>query len=183
MATNRNLAEDVILLKKLFKAGENMEYICYFASEIGTMGITEKDGAITHLYLPGEPIPLKYSEAMTPTLYEAKQQLQDYFRGCRKDFDLTLSMSGTEFMVRVWHSLLTIPYGQTRSYGDIARMIGNKNACRAVGMANHRNPISIIVPCHRVIGSDGKLVGYGGGLKTKAYLLELEKYYSNLEKI
>lgn len=160
-----------------------MEYIGYFASDIGTMGITEKDGAITHLYLPEESIPLTYTEAMTPALYEASQQLQDYFQGRRRVFDLMLAMSGTKFMVSVWQSLLTIPYGETRSYGDIARMIGNKNACRAVGMANHRNPISIIVPCHRVIGSNGKLIGYGGGLKLKSYLLELESYYASLGQI
>lgn len=160
-----------------------MEYINYLTTEIGTLGITEKDGAITHLYLPEEVMPLGYIETITPTLEEARRQLQQYFQGQRKTFDLQLSMSGSEFMIKVWQSLLTIPYGETRSYGDIARLIGNKNAGRAVGMANHRNPISIIVPCHRVIGSDGKLVGYGGGLKLKAYLLELEKHYSVLDLV
>jgi len=156
-----------------------MEYISYFVTDIGTLGITEKAGAITRLLLPGEPSFSNHLESMTPTLEEARRQLLEYFQGHRKMFDLPLAMTGTKFMRSVWQSLLTIPYGQTRSYGDIARMIGNKNACRAVGMANHRNPIAIIVPCHRVIGANGQLVGYGGGLKVKSYLLELEKHYAS----
>lgn len=157
-----------------------MEYISYFTSDIGTLGITEKEGEITHLYLPGEEIPITHSEVMTPSLAEAGRQLQEYFQGRRKVFDLPLAMYGTEFMNKVWQALLTIPYGQTRSYGDIACLIGHNKACRAVGMANHRNPIAIIVPCHRVIGANGHLVGYGGGLKIKSFLLELEKHYASL---
>ena len=157
-----------------------MDYICYLTTDVGTLGIAEKDGAITNLFLPGEQIPLKYIETMTSILYQSSQQLREYFEGRRNVFDLPLAMSGTQFMLSVWQSLLTIPYGETRSYAEIAYSIGNKNACRAVGMANHRNPIPIIVPCHRVIGSDGKLVGYGGGLKIKSYLLELERHYASL---
>jgi len=105
----------------------------------------------------------------------AVKQLDEYFAGKRREFDLPISPHGTEFQRRVWQSLLTIPYGETRSYGQVAQMIGNPKACRAVGMANNRNPISIIIPCHRVIGSGGELTGYGGGLEAKQKLLELEK--------
>jgi methylated-DNA-[protein]-cysteine S-methyltransferase len=156
-----------------------MHYIYFYKTDIGKIGIVGSDAAITNLYLPGENIPHDLSKEETPILYTANQQLQKYFQGIIKNFDLPLHMTGTDFMMKVWRSLLTIPYGETRSYGDIAKSIGNKKACRAVGMANHRNPISIIVPCHRVIGSDGKLVGYGGGLKIKSYLLELERYHAN----
>ncbi len=101
-------------------------------------------------------------------------QLEEYFAGKRRRFDLPLDMRGTDFQKRCWQALLKIPYGETRSYADIARAIGNPAAVRAVGLANGQNPIAIIVPCHRVIGSDGSLTGYGGGLATKRKLLELE---------
>ncbi len=101
-------------------------------------------------------------------------QLNEYFAGSRRDFDLTLDLDGTPFQQNVWQALLSIPYGETRSYGEIARAIGKPRAARAVGMANHENPVSIVVPCHRVIGHDGCLVGYGGGLDIKTALLELE---------
>jgi methylated-DNA-[protein]-cysteine S-methyltransferase len=104
------------------------------------------------------------------------EQLDAYFGGERTDFDLELSLAGSEFQRRVWHALLTIPYGETRSYGEIAEQIGASGAARAVGLANGRNPIAIIVPCHRVIGASGSLVGYGGGLDRKRSLLEMEKY-------
>jgi methylated-DNA-[protein]-cysteine S-methyltransferase len=104
----------------------------------------------------------------------ARQQLAEYFAGDRKDFDLPLRLSGTEFQLRVLEELQQIPYGETRSYGDIAARIGRPKAMRAVGAANGRNPIPIIVPCHRVIGSGGSLTGFGGGLETKAELLRLE---------
>jgi methylated-DNA-[protein]-cysteine S-methyltransferase len=103
-------------------------------------------------------------------------QLDAYFRGGRTDFDLELSLAGSEFQRRVWEALLTIPYGETRSYGEIAEQIGASGATRAVGLANGRNPIAIIVPCHRVIGASGSLVGYGGGLDRKRSLLEMEKH-------
>ena len=106
---------------------------------------------------------------------EAVDQLGGYFAGERIDFDLELSMAGTEFQRRVWRALTTIPYGETRSYGEIADQIGAPSAARAVGLANGRNPIAIIVPCHRVIGASGSLTGYGGGLDRKRSLLELEK--------
>jgi len=102
------------------------------------------------------------------------RQLEEYFAGRRRVFDLALDLRGTDFQKRCWHELLKIPYGETRSYADIARAIGKPAAVRAVGLANGQNPIAIIVPCHRVIGSDGSLTGYGGGLETKRKLLELE---------
>lgn len=105
---------------------------------------------------------------------EAILQLQAYFRGELKEFDLPLVMEGTDFQLRVWNALRAIPYGETISYAQLARHVGNPKAVRAVGLANGRNPIPIIVPCHRVIGSDGSLTGFGGGLATKKKLLELE---------
>jgi methylated-DNA-[protein]-cysteine S-methyltransferase len=109
-----------------------------------------------------------------PILVEAARQLEEYFAGARKGFDLELDFEGTEFQRKVWRALLTIPYGETRSYAQIAKQIGQPQAVRAVGAANGRNPISIVAPCHRVIGSTGKLTGFGGGLPAKALLLELE---------
>lgn len=106
---------------------------------------------------------------------EAVRQLEEYFRGDREQFDLELEMAGTAFQRRVWEALLTIPYGQTRSYGEIARQIGAPGASRAVGLANGHNPIGIIVPCHRVIGANGKMTGYGGGIERKELLLGLER--------
>jgi methylated-DNA-[protein]-cysteine S-methyltransferase len=109
-----------------------------------------------------------------PVLVETARQLEEYFAMARKSFDLPLDFGGTEFQRKVWNALLTIPYGETRSYGQIARQIGHPDAVRAVGAANGKNPISIVVPCHRVIGSTGSLTGFGGGLSAKAQLLELE---------
>lgn len=109
-----------------------------------------------------------------PILLETERQLGEYFAGRRRSFSLPLDFKGTPFQRRVWSALLTIPYGETRSYGEIARQIGNPAAVRAVGAANGRNPLSIIAPCHRVIGATGKLTGFAGGLETKARLLALE---------
>jgi len=109
-----------------------------------------------------------------PVLIEAKRQLAEYFAGERRAFDLKLDFAGTEFQKSVWQALLMIPYGETRSYGELAQQLGNHKAVRAVGAANGRNPISIIVPCHRVIGASGSLTGFGGGLEAKAFLLNLE---------
>jgi methylated-DNA-[protein]-cysteine S-methyltransferase len=109
-----------------------------------------------------------------PVLLEAERQLGEYFAGKRKTFSVALDMQGTRFQKEVWQALLAIPFGETRSYGELAKRLGNPRATRAVGAANGRNPISIIVPCHRVIGSTGKLTGFGGGLENKAHLLSLE---------
>ncbi len=105
---------------------------------------------------------------------EVKRQLNEYFRGERKTFDLPLALCGTPFQLKVWEALQTIPYGDTRSYKEIAIQVGSPKGCRAVGMANNKNPIPIIIPCHRVVGGNGKLVGYAGGLDKKEYLLEVE---------
>lgn len=113
-------------------------------------------------------------DAGHPVLVETERQLAEYFAGRRKEFAVTLDLAGTAFQRKVWSALLTIPFGETRSYGQIARQIGNPDAVRAVGAANGRNPVSIIAPCHRVIGSTGKLTGFAGGLEVKARLLALE---------
>jgi methylated-DNA-[protein]-cysteine S-methyltransferase len=110
-----------------------------------------------------------------PVLVEAARQLDQYFAGKRKTFDLKLEFIGTEFQKRVWEELLKIPFGETRTYGEIARRLGNVKAMRAVGAANGRNPIPIIAPCHRVIGASGDLVGFGGGLRIKEYLINFER--------
>ena len=112
-----------------------------------------------------------------PLLLKAEAQLKDYFAGRLKKFDLPMDPQGTPFQRDVWRALLTIPFGETRSYADIAKQIGRPKAVRAVGAANGKNPLSIITPCHRVIGSNGKLTGFAGGLEAKACLLNLEKHH------
>ncbi|WP_216841010.1 methylated-DNA--[protein]-cysteine S-methyltransferase [Acidobacterium sp. S8] len=115
-----------------------------------------------------------------PILVKTEGQLREYFAGKRKEFSIALDMQGSRFQKDVWEALLAIPFGETRSYGQLAKQLGNPRATRAVGAANGRNPISIIVPCHRVIGSSGKLTGFAGGLETKAHLLDLEQKDCNL---
>ncbi|WP_339440461.1 methylated-DNA--[protein]-cysteine S-methyltransferase [Pseudomonas proteolytica] len=110
----------------------------------------------------------------SPALLQAERQLNEYFAGTRDRFDLELDFEGTEFQKKVWAALLTIPFGETRSYSQIAKQIGSPKAVRAVGAANGRNPISIVAPCHRVIGASGRLTGFAGGLEAKQYLLTLE---------
>jgi methylated-DNA-[protein]-cysteine S-methyltransferase len=114
-------------------------------------------------------------DAHNAILVQAEQELNEYFAGRRTVFSVPLSFIGTDFQKRVWNALLTIPYGSTRSYADIAAQLGNPKAARAVGAANGRNPISIMAPCHRVIGASGSLTGFAGGLKAKALLLDLER--------
>ena len=140
-----------------------------FDSPVGLLRAEEEDGAVTALLFDA---PVGRDE--TPLLLETKRQLEEYFSGERRTFDLPLAPKGTEFQKRVWSALCGIPYGETRSYGQTAAAVGNAGACRAVGTANHRNPISILIPCHRVIGADGSLGGYGGGLDRKTFLLRLE---------
>jgi methylated-DNA-[protein]-cysteine S-methyltransferase len=137
--------------------------------------IAEEDDAVCCVSFCREKIPKNFEKGETPLIKKAVKQLDEYFNNKRQIFDLPLIQHGTDFQVKVWKALQTIPYGETRSYGEIAAMIGNPKACRAVGMANNRNPIAIIVPCHRVIGHDGSLTGYAGGLKIKQKLLDLEK--------
>jgi O-6-methylguanine DNA methyltransferase len=115
-----------------------------------------------------------------PVLDPYLRELNEYFAGQRREFSLPLDLRGTDFQLACWHALLEIPYGETRSYRDIARAIGHPQACRAVGMSNNRNPVAIIVPCHRVIASSGSLCGYGGGLDIKRKLLDLEQARASL---
>lgn len=143
----------------------------YLNSPIGFIKITANDEAINEVTF----VENEEEDKPNALTQEAVNQLMEYFEGKRKVFDLPLSPIGTPFQQAVWKALCSIPYGETRSYGEIAKMIGNPKASRAVGMANNRNPISIIIPCHRVIGASGKLVGYGGGIDKKIYLLNLEK--------
>lgn len=144
-------------------------------SPVGRLRLAAEDGRLTELKFGGEAVPVQCDGVNDAVLDEAERQLAEYFRGERQVFDLPLQPKGTPFQLADWQALREIPYGETVSYGDIARRIGRPKAFRAVGMANHSNPISIIVPCHRVIGSDGKLTGYGGGLEVKRQLLELEQ--------
>ncbi|MGM9926074.1 MAG: methylated-DNA--[protein]-cysteine S-methyltransferase [Bacillus sp. (in: firmicutes)] len=157
-----------------------MKYIYFYETAIGKVGIAEDGQGITNVYFPEETPAEDLKEFETELLQEASQQLQDYFAGKRKDFTVPLSPTGTEFMQNVWKALTAIPYGETRSYKDIAEAIANPKAVRAVGMANNRNPLPIFIPCHRVIGINGKLVGYGGGLPIKEQLLALEKQHGNI---
>lgn len=157
-----------------------MKNIFFYSTGIGKIGIAAEDNFITNVYFQVEPVPNDAVIQETDLLKEAGRQLQAYFSGNLRVFSLPLAPRGTTFQLRVWQSLQAIPYGETRSYQEIAQSIGNKKACRAVGQANNRNPIAIIIPCHRVIGADGKLVGYGSGLEIKARLLELEKQYGVL---
>lgn len=149
-----------------------MKQILIVPSPVGPLTLTQEDQALTGLHF-GEH-PQQGAEGPTPLLEEAARQLEEYFAGQRKEFSLPLAPKGTEFQLRVWQALLQIPYGETRSYGELAAMVGNPKACRAVGGANHRNPLSILIPCHRVVGTKGSLTGYAGGLAIKEFLLKLE---------
>ncbi|KXS56197.1 MAG: cysteine methyltransferase [Candidatus Adiutrix intracellularis] len=152
-----------------------MKSLNYYDYSIGTLGITEDNGAITHVYFGRETKLSGYKIAETPLIQEAAAQLRKYFDGERIEFNLPLAPLGTPFQRTVWKVLQTIPTGEIRSYQDIAVLIERPQAAQAVGMANHRNPIAIIIPCHRVIGKNGNLTGYAGGLNIKRYLLDLEK--------
>lgn len=151
-----------------------MNYGYYYDTKIGKIGIVENGEAI--IYLNFGDFDIKYVTIQeTDLLRKASEQLIEYLYGSRTEFNLPLEAHGTDFQMKVWNALREIPYGETRTYKDIAIRIGNEKACRAVGLANNKNPISIFIPCHRVIGSNGKLVGYGGGLDIKEKLLKLEK--------
>ena len=141
--------------------------------------VASENGLVAVLWEKDSPRRVPLSELVAddrhPVLVATERQLGEYFAGKRKAFSVALDLRGTSFQKDVWAALLDIPYGETRSYGQLAKELGNPRATRAVGAANGRNPISIIVPCHRVIGSSGKLTGFAGGLETKAQLLTLEK--------
>lgn len=155
-----------------------MKHYCYYQSPIGQLMLIGSNGMLEALLFPNEQqkglidTSFHYDEKPFRSVIE---QLTEYFTGKRQHFSLELAPNGTTFQQRVWQELRNIPYGQTTSYGEIAARLGNPKACRAVGMANGKNPIPIIVPCHRVIGKDGSLTGFGGGLEIKQHLLDLEK--------
>ena len=146
-------------------------HFCVMDSPVGHLRIDEADGCITGLNRVDEPL----CPPETPLLREAVRQLRAYFDGTLTSFDLPLETHGTPFQESCWAALREIPYGATVTYGEQAQKIGNAKASRAVGGANHHNPISIIIPCHRVIGASGALTGYGGGLDMKAWLLQHEQ--------
>lgn len=143
----------------------------FYDTPIGKLGIAEKSGKIFQVSF-FDIVEGELTE--TPLIKKAYEQLDEYFKGLRKNFDLPLLLEGSEFQVKVWKALMTIDYGKTATYGDIAKLIGSPKASRAVGGANNKNKIAIIIPCHRVIGSSGTLTGYAGGLGIKKYLLDLE---------
>ena len=152
----------------------------YMESPVGALKLVAHDQALVAVMWDNEDHKrVRLAELIEniqhPMLLKVKQQLEQYFAGQRQQFNLPLDCQGTDFQQQVWRALLTIPYGETRSYKDIALQIGNEKAVRAVGAANGRNPISIIAPCHRVIGSGGALVGFAGGLDKKQILLSLEQ--------
>ncbi|MBD3110054.1 methylated-DNA--[protein]-cysteine S-methyltransferase [Bacillus sp. AGMB 02131] len=156
-----------------------MNSIYFYETEIGKLAIEEDGKTITKVYFSNEEIPLDRNVEETPLLKEAGKQLKAYFAGEIQQFNLPLSHEGTPFMQLVWNELKNIPYGETRCYQDIAEKINNPKAVRAVGLANNRNPLPIFIPCHRVIGKNGKLTGYAGGLEVKEYLLSLEKKHGD----
>jgi len=141
-------------------------------TRIGCIGLAESDGVIIELALRAKPMAERLPEPEAIRL--AFAQIKEYLAGRRRHFDVPMHAEGTPFMRQVWSELCRIPYGETRSYKGIAAAIGRPGAMRAVGMANSRNPIALFIPCHRVIGADGKLVGFGGGLDLKRRLLDLE---------
>jgi methylated-DNA-[protein]-cysteine S-methyltransferase len=152
-----------------------MTYALY-DSPVGPLTLVERDGAVAGLYMTEHrhmpPIPGERDDAVLPDLQE---QLTAYFARDLKDFDVRVAVAGTPFQQRVWTALTEIPYGETWSYGQLAEHIGSPRAVRADGLANGKNPVSFVVPCHRVVGSNGSLTGYGGGLARKQLLLDLER--------
>lgn len=151
----------------------------YFNSILGPIRLEEEHGALTGLHFDAdgapelEALPRKVCE--TPLFEQAEEELNEYFAGTRHRFTLPLAPKGTAFQQAVWAQLLQIPYGETRTYGQLAAALGRPQAYRAVGGACHANPIGILIPCHRVVGANGGLTGYAGGLEVKRYLLELEQ--------
>lgn len=147
----------------------------FYHTEIGEIGIADNGSSIIKVYFANDIDRGKISLNETPLIQKAAKQINEYLTGKRQEFDLPLAPKGTEFQANVWKALQTIPYGETRSYKQIARQVGSPLAYRAVGMANNKNPIFLMIPCHRVIGASGKLVGYGGGIGIKQTLLDIEK--------
>jgi methylated-DNA-[protein]-cysteine S-methyltransferase len=156
----------------------------FMDSPVGQLKLVASDaGLVAILWENDKPnrvrLPEQLETAQHPVLLMTEQQLNEYFAGKRKTFSIPLDARGTSFQKSVWEALRAIPFGETRSYGQLARQLDNPEATRAVGAANGRNPISIVVPCHRVIGSSGKLTGFAGGLKNKSLLLQIEGHLSD----
>lgn len=152
-----------------------VKYYTYYSSPIGRLGIVDDGNGICQITF--YDVNNDYIEKKTELITIAVNQLEEYFNEKRKIFDLPLSIDGTKFQLSVWNELLKIPYGKTVTYSDIASKINNPKAVRAVGMANNKNKIPIVIPCHRVIGKDGSLTGYAGGIYIKKKLLDLERKY------
>lgn len=152
-----------------------MKKIYYYNTQIGKVGIAEEYGFITNLYFMNMKLPLNVKQYETDILKEAYTQLCEYMNGKLKDFDLPLNPSGTSFQQKVWSELLNVPYGDTCTYKDIAIKIGIEKSMRAVGNACNKNPIPIIIPCHRIVSNNGDLNGYVGGADIKERLLNIEK--------
>lgn len=148
-----------------------------YNTPLGIIWIAESGGSITNISFTK---PDSFLEEETDLTREAASQLGEYFDCTRKEFELPLNPAGTEFQKKAWNALLQIPYGETRSYKQQAELVGNAKASRAVGMSNNRNPIMIVIPCHRVVGANGSLTGYAGGLDVKRFLLDLENPSGNL---
>lgn len=151
-----------------------MKYVKMMDTKIGRINLIEEDNKIIEIRI-NKKVEDGIIKKDTPVLKETEKQLEEYFEGKRKTFDVPLNPKGTNFMKKVWTALQNIPYGEVKTYQQIAEEVENPKAARAVGMANHRNPIPIIIPCHRVIGSNSKLVGYALGMDMKKFLLEWEK--------
>lgn len=153
--------------------------VWYINSILGAICLEEENEALCGVHFCPDGVPeleaLPRKVVETPLLQEAEEQLNEYFAGVRRDFDLPLAAKGTAFQHLVWDALLRIPYGEVRTYGQLAAALGRPGASRAVGNACHRNPLCIVIPCHRVIGANGSLTGYAEGLDIKEYLLEMEK--------
>ena len=152
-----------------------MKTLFFHNTPVGKLGIAEQQGFITDVYFANDTLPEEFELLETPLIKQAFQQLDAYFVGELKTFSLPLKPQGTDFMRTVWQALCAVPYGTTASYKDIAQTIGNPKAMRAVGLANNKNSIPIFIPCHRIIGSNGKLIGYSAGLAIKEFLLALEQ--------
>lgn len=153
--------------------------VMFTSSPIGELFLAEKNGKICEIAPKERRARKDFIFEKTPLLLEAEKQLAQYFEGKREKFDLPLLLEGTPFQIKIWRNLIKIPYGQTISYAELAEKVGNKKAARAAGNANNKNPILIAVPCHRVIGADGKLSGFACGTDKKKFLLALERYFKD----
>ncbi len=162
----------------IFKTGDDpmKEKIWAYSFDIGEICIAENNLGISKVFFKNsdQKTSDEFIEEETPLIRKTSNQLREYFEGKRKNFDIPLSIKGTEFQNKVWNELKNIPYGKTLTYKEIAEKVNSPKACRAVGLANNQNPICIIIPCHRVVGSNKSLVGYAFGVETKKYLLDLE---------